>query len=581
MRARQTRASTASGAARTSTADEVAERLLALNREHARHEHGHAATRTLNLLVAPGEDVAPDTARGAARAALARLAIRRARSSCASTPRRGSTRPSRSTARSAGRRAAPATATTSALLVADAERLAHADSLVRRCASPGLPTVLWLPGTRASRAQDRRSRRSHRRSCSTPARRSGAALPAAFARAAALDVARVRDVAWLRLARWRRHVAARFDDPDALCAARSRRARRAALVRAAAGERAAAGRLDRRARRLDDRASDAGGRTAGAGRARRRGRRQPSTIALAPPSDAGPHRHPRARAARRRRRRSRCARRSRHRTRRARSPRRWGCSTRRRPATRPRSPHCSTGCRGDLMIDADRRRTTPRPPRARAPSGSRPRSRRRAPSAASRTSRLRAAARRRARTSCWRELVADWRDVHLWFGDERCVPLDDPDSNHLLVRRTLLDAAAGARPPRPIVHAVDARRRRRPGGGRRGLRARAARDALPERPLPAPALDLALLGLGEDGHTASLFPDDAALEERERLCVAVHGRKPPFERVTLTLPMLRAARADRRADGGRGQGVGGRRDARRTQPARAREPARRGRRRSS
>jgi 6-phosphogluconolactonase len=57
-----------------------------------------------------------------------------------------------------------------------------------------------------------------------------------------------------------------------------------------------------------------------------------------------------------------------------------------------------------------------------------------------------------------------------------------------------------------------------------------------------PVLDLALLGLGEDGHTASLFPDDSALAERERLCVAVHGTKPPFERVTLTLPVLRAAR---------------------------------------
>ncbi|MGB2710648.1 MAG: 6-phosphogluconolactonase, partial [Conexibacter sp.] len=51
-----------------------------------------------------------------------------------------------------------------------------------------------------------------------------------------------------------------------------------------------------------------------------------------------------------------------------------------------------------------------------------------------------------------------------------------------------------------------------------------------------------LLGLGEDGHTPSLFPDDPALAERERLCVAVRGTKPPFERVTFTLPVLLAAR---------------------------------------
>ncbi len=132
------------------------------------------------------------------------------------------------------------------------------------------------------------------------------------------------------------------------------------------------------------------------------------------------------------------------------------------------------------------------------------------------------------------ELVSDWSDVHLWFGDERCVPLDDPDSNHALIVETLL-----ARPldPAPVVHPV------------RGIDTNptaAARDyerelraALPGDP---PQLDVALLGLGEDGHTASLFPDDPVLDEQERLCLPVHGTKPPFERVTLTLPLLCAAR---------------------------------------
>jgi 6-phosphogluconolactonase len=161
-------------------------------------------------------------------------------------------------------------------------------------------------------------------------------------------------------------------------------------------------------------------------------------------------------------------------------------------------------------------------------------------------------------------LVDDWHDVHLWFGDERCVALDDPDSNDALLARTLL-AKLPHGAERPVVHAVA-----RAGDGdpaaaaadyERELRASVPADAirgptsgeseggdrLRHPPAgsgtPPPMLDLALLGLGEDGHTASLFPYDAALEERERLCVAVHGRKPPFERVTLTLPVLRAARS--------------------------------------
>lgn len=131
-------------------------------------------------------------------------------------------------------------------------------------------------------------------------------------------------------------------------------------------------------------------------------------------------------------------------------------------------------------------------------------------------------------------LVPDWRDVHLWLGDERAVPPDDPDSNHQLVMETLL---AEPLDPQPILHPV------------RGVdvdpaAAAAAyeqelRELVPGDP---PQLDVVLLGLGEDGHTASLFPDDPALEEDDRLCIAVHGLKPPFGRVTMTLPLLRAAR---------------------------------------
>jgi 6-phosphogluconolactonase len=136
------------------------------------------------------------------------------------------------------------------------------------------------------------------------------------------------------------------------------------------------------------------------------------------------------------------------------------------------------------------------------------------------------------------EHVRDWREVHLWLGDERCVPLDDPDSNHDLLVRTLL-ARIPADRPQPMVHAVT-----RAGDGdptaaaaayERALRAAVPGDAVP-------VLDLALQGIGPDGHTAALFPDDPALAERERLVVAVHRRKPPPEGVTMTLPLLRSAR---------------------------------------
>lgn len=195
------------------TIGEVAERLQALGREHARHEHGHAATRTLNLLVAPAGDVAPDELAGR----LAGLADRH--------PSRTIVLRAHAAARLdahvaidctiGGRAGGAGHCHDMALLVAGAERLAHADSLVRPLRVAGLPTVLWLPGTGPSPAQAALATLAHALVLDSGAA-TGAALPAALARAAALDVSRVRDVAWLRLARWRRHVAARFDDPDAL-----------------------------------------------------------------------------------------------------------------------------------------------------------------------------------------------------------------------------------------------------------------------------------------------------------------------------------------------------------------------------
>jgi len=191
---------------------EVAERLMALNREHARHEHGHAATRTLNLLVAPGEDVSPDALSDDLRGLADRHPSRTIVVREGSAPRLDALVAIDCTIGSGTGGAGHCH--DMALLTADAERLAHADALVRPLRVAGLPTVLWLPGVHASRAQDALATLALAIVIDSGVA-SGAALRLAFARAAALDAARVRDVAWLRLRRWRRHVAARFDDPAA------------------------------------------------------------------------------------------------------------------------------------------------------------------------------------------------------------------------------------------------------------------------------------------------------------------------------------------------------------------------------
>lgn len=130
--------------------------------------------------------------------------------------------------------------------------------------------------------------------------------------------------------------------------------------------------------------------------------------------------------------------------------------------------------------------------------------------------------------------VQDWSGVHFWFGDERCVPLDDDDSNYKMV---VADLLADAVQPPPTIHPVT-----EAASDPATAAAAYAQELRDELGGEIPRLDLALLGLGEDGHTASLFPDDPVLDEREQLCVPVHGTKPPFDRITLTLPVLQAAR---------------------------------------
>jgi len=132
--------------------------------------------------------------------------------------------------------------------------------------------------------------------------------------------------------------------------------------------------------------------------------------------------------------------------------------------------------------------------------------------------------------------LRDCEGVDLWFGDERAVPPEDPQSNFRMVAETLLAGAAIA-PER--VHRIGGELE--PHEAARSYAAE-LRDHLPIRPDGVPVLDVVLLGLGEDGHTASLFPADPALESRGELCIVVNAPKPPRVRITLTLEVLRAAR---------------------------------------
>jgi 6-phosphogluconolactonase len=123
------------------------------------------------------------------------------------------------------------------------------------------------------------------------------------------------------------------------------------------------------------------------------------------------------------------------------------------------------------------------------------------------------------------ELEPDWSSARLWWGDERCVPPDDERSNYLLAKKTLLDALE--RQPAE-VHRIR--------GELGGEPAAAEYDRL----LEGVRLGLALQGIGPDGHTASLFPNSPALDERKRRAIAVPHED--VERVTMTLPVLSGAR---------------------------------------
>jgi 6-phosphogluconolactonase len=133
------------------------------------------------------------------------------------------------------------------------------------------------------------------------------------------------------------------------------------------------------------------------------------------------------------------------------------------------------------------------------------------------------------------DLDVDWERVHFFFGDERHVPPDHADSNYRMVREALFDRIEI---PRENVHRILAEH---PAEEAARLYEAELAAFFALRSKRFPSFDLALMGMGADGHTASLFPGSAALEERSRMVVAPYVDAVGTHRITLTMPMFEEA----------------------------------------
>lgn len=132
----------------------------------------------------------------------------------------------------------------------------------------------------------------------------------------------------------------------------------------------------------------------------------------------------------------------------------------------------------------------------------------------------------------------DWSAIDVFWGDERTVPPEHGDSNYRMARETLLSKV-----PVSATHVHRMRSELNPVEAAREYEQELAKvfpGAEPDRP---PQLDLVLLGIGTDGHTASLFPETDALSVRDRLVVANEVPQQHTTRLTLTVPILLAAKA--------------------------------------
>jgi 6-phosphogluconolactonase len=125
-----------------------------------------------------------------------------------------------------------------------------------------------------------------------------------------------------------------------------------------------------------------------------------------------------------------------------------------------------------------------------------------------------------------------WVKVHVFWGDERCVPLDDPRSNAHMAHQTLLDHVPI---PTDQIHPIHCAHDPQQGAEEYRTLLQGFFAGGP------PRFDLVLLGLGENGHTASIFPGTPAVDERERWAVAVYVAEQAMWRVTLTTPIINQA----------------------------------------
>jgi 6-phosphogluconolactonase len=126
-----------------------------------------------------------------------------------------------------------------------------------------------------------------------------------------------------------------------------------------------------------------------------------------------------------------------------------------------------------------------------------------------------------------------WESIHIFWGDERCVPPNDPRSNILMAHKILLDQV-----PIPNIHIHPIRGHLPPALAAIDYE-NELRDFFGELP---PIFDLILLGLGDNAHTASLFPHTSALDETERWVSEVYVAEQKLFRVTLTVPVINQAR---------------------------------------
>ena len=135
----------------------------------------------------------------------------------------------------------------------------------------------------------------------------------------------------------------------------------------------------------------------------------------------------------------------------------------------------------------------------------------------------------------------DWERVYIFWGDERCVPSDHTDSNFRAAKESLLDNVPL---PEKNIHRIPSEMPPEEAARLYQAQLKSSLSGPKEIINCVPAFDLILLGMGEDGHTASLFPCSPALEERNKWAVAVTHKNPPpplVDRITLTLPVINNA----------------------------------------